>query len=139
MPPLNKSWLDARIKPGHDNDMAVESLEVHTPVEQHRSIFPIGHAERLGAGKPGEGNLARRRLPSPRVSLFPAELPPVGSGIERRPTVVADAGRNEKRAWGVGRHIELACSDTAMQGARLAGYNRYGRQRAEDLSKLPLK
>jgi hypothetical protein len=35
---------------------------------------------------------------------------------------VADARRNEKRVWVVGRHIELVCADTAMQGARLTGY-----------------
>jgi hypothetical protein len=66
---------------------------VHTGVEQHGGVFAIGHAERFGAGKAGQRDLARRRFPGPRVRLFPAEMPPARAAIERRATIMTDAKR----------------------------------------------
>ena len=64
---------------------------MHAGVEQHRGVFAIADAERLGAREAGQRDLARRRLPGAGVRLLPAEMPPAGAGIERRPAVVADA------------------------------------------------
>src|ERR1700731_3829056 len=68
------------------------------PIQQYRGVLPVAHAERLGSGQAGTHNLARRRPPRPRMSLAPAECPPIGSGIERRPAIMPDACCGEKNA-----------------------------------------
>src|SRR5438309_10814701 len=85
-------------------------------VEEYRGIFPIAHAERLRARQTGQRDLARRRPPGARMSLLPAEPSPIGSLIERRPTIVADAGRNEESTCVV-RHDHQARS-RAVKRAR---------------------
>src|SRR5438045_8898759 len=95
-------------------------------VEEYRGIFPIAHAERLSARQTGQRDLAGRRLPGARMSLLPAGPSPIGSRIERRPTIVADAGRNEKGTCVV-RHDHQARS-RAVKRARNMPAERYPRR-----------
>src|SRR5437763_15370695 len=84
-------------------------------VEQHGGIFAIGHAERLGAGKAGERDLARRRLPGPRMRLLPAEMPPTRAAIERRSPIVTDAKTGKSRAAICWRHARGRLLSAAYQ------------------------
>ena len=80
------------------------SLKDGPPIQQHRGVLSVGHAERLSPGQAGERNLARRRAPRSRVSLAPAEGAPVGSGIERGSAIMPDACRGEGSGSVVARH-----------------------------------
>src|SRR5262245_25573647 len=51
------------------------------------------------------------------MRLPPAEMSPIGAGIERRPAIMADAGLNKKRACVVGCHYQ-ALSATLTRPAR---------------------
>src|SRR5947199_284528 len=73
-------------------------------IEQLRGVFAIGHAESLGTREPGERDLARRRLPGPRMRFFPAEMPPAGPPVERRAAIVTDAKSGKSRAAVCRRH-----------------------------------
>src|SRR5258708_4452911 len=64
--------------------------QVHAFVEQPGGVLPIRHPQRLGTRQPGQHDLGGRHFPGARMGLLPAEPPPIGSGIERRPAIVAD-------------------------------------------------
>src|SRR5256885_9247653 len=89
-------------------------------VEQHGGIFAIGHAERLGAGEASERDLARRRLPGPRMRLFPAERPPTRAAIERRSAIVTDAKTGKSRAAICWRHDRGRLLSAAYTGKERA-------------------
>src|SRR3984885_8074960 len=72
---------------------------MHALVEDHRGIFAVGHAERLGTCEPRQRDLARR-LPRLGVRLFPAIMPPPRPRVERRPLVVTDPEQGSDAAVG---------------------------------------
>src|SRR5438045_6697982 len=82
-------------------------LEVQAGVEDDCGVFAVAHAERLGARKASEGDLARRCLPGARMRLFPTEMPPPGAAVERRPAIMADPD-DAKGCAAVRRHDRAA-------------------------------
>src|SRR5579863_8675387 len=70
--------------------------EKHAAIEDHRGVVVIGHAQFLGTGEAGEGNLARRRLPRTPICTPPAVLAPTrtaGQILKGWALVMTDGGR----------------------------------------------
>src|ERR1044071_2972678 len=92
-------------------------LEIDAAVENYRLVFAIGHADLFGAPEAPQRDLARRRLPCALVSAAPAVVVPVaerGRLLERRPAIVADAGRGFRQSpiCGIQGHLALSCPNT---------------------------
>ena len=65
-------------------------------VEDDRSIFPIGHAELLGAREARQRDLPRRRLPGALIGLGPTMvLPARPELLKGRTLIVTDAVRSQ--------------------------------------------
>src|SRR5438270_9014483 len=95
---------------------------MHALIEQYRGVFRVAHPEHLGPGQPRQRDFTRRGLPGPRMSLFPAELSPIGGWIERRSAIVADPG---KCTCVLSRHVGARSLKGSEQKMCLADAFRY--------------
>src|ERR1700687_3510579 len=64
--------LHAGETPALRDPVVHSDLQMYAGVEQHGGIGPIAHTKGLGACETGQRDLARRRLPSLCMRLFPA-------------------------------------------------------------------
>src|SRR5436305_1084917 len=86
-------------------------------VEERRGVLAVADAERFGARQAGQRDLARRRLPGAGVRLFPAEMPPPRTGVERRAAIMADAEAGKAQA-AIGRHDRTGSSNLPVFDAQ---------------------